>query len=99
MTPTGFALLVVVVLVVGPAATVFFLGAVVRLIAGAVSTVSKTRGLEWPVAERVPSLGILGVLVFVYIGGKRVLLGRKVLATMIDQGVNDMIRNERDDVQ
>lgn len=35
------------------------LGLVVRLIAGAVSMVSKTRGLELPVADRVPSRGIL----------------------------------------
>lgn len=42
------------------------LGLVVRLMAGAVSTVSKTRGLELPVAERVPSRAIatcdIGVL-------------------------------------
>lgn len=65
LTPTGLlpAAVDVVVAAAGVVAVAgFVLGAaVVRLIAGAVSTVWKTRGLELPVAERVPSRGIFGV--------------------------------------
>lgn len=66
VTPVGFAALtlgpglVVVdaVVAVGDFFAGAALGLVVRLMAGAVSTVWKTRGLELPVADRVPSRGI-----------------------------------------
>lgn len=64
VTPVGFAAfalatgLVVVVVAVVAVGDFFALGLVVRLMAGAVSTVWKTRGLELPVADRVPSRGI-----------------------------------------
>lgn len=61
VTPVGFAAFTLgpgLVLAVGD---FFTLDLVVRLIAGAVSTVWKTRGLELPVADRVPSRGILAI--------------------------------------
>lgn len=63
LTPTGLLPAAVDVVVAAGVVAVadFVLGAAaVRLMAGAVSTVWKTRGLELPVAERVPSRGILG---------------------------------------
>lgn len=54
VTPVGFAAVFLVV-----EAALVDLGLVfVRLTAGAVSTTGKTRGLELPVAERVPSRAI-----------------------------------------
>jgi hypothetical protein len=52
VTPAGFAPLT--------AAATFFLGLLLflRVVAGAVSTVGKIRGLEWPVWDRVPSRAI-----------------------------------------
>lgn len=49
VTPTGLE----------PAGFVVVLALGLRVIAGAVSGVSKTRGLELPVAERVPSRAIV----------------------------------------
>jgi hypothetical protein len=54
VTPAGFT-----GLTAGSAAGALALGLVVRLMAGAVSTVWNTRGRALPVAERVPSRGIL----------------------------------------
>jgi len=54
VTPVGFA---AAFLVAGAALVVLGL-VLVRLTAGAVSTTGKTRGLELPVAERVPSRAI-----------------------------------------
>ena len=57
VTPAGFLALrasVTFFLVLG---LVLFL----RVVAGAVSMMGKTRGLEWPVADRVPSRGIAAV--------------------------------------
>ena len=51
VTPVGLAPLTTGVFLV--------LVAFLRVIAGAVSTVGKMRGLELPVAERVPSRGIM----------------------------------------
>lgn len=51
VTPAGLA-----ALVLGAA---LGLVVVLRLVTGAVSTVSKTRGLELPVCERVPSRGMM----------------------------------------
>ena len=56
VTPVGLAPLT--------AGTFFVLALVVflRVMAGAVSTVGKMRGLELPVAERVPSRGIMATV-------------------------------------
>ena len=51
LTPTGLAPLTVGVFLV--------LVVLLRVMVGAVSTVGKMRGLELPVAERVPSRGML----------------------------------------
>lgn len=59
VTPTGLAALVPEVEVaVGEVLVFAFLGLTVRLMAGSVSTVWKTRGFELPVADRVPSRAI-----------------------------------------
>jgi len=58
VTPAG---LVVVVFVVLGLAAVVVVVVLVRLVTGAVSTVSKTRGLELPVCERVPSRTMMTV--------------------------------------
>lgn len=57
VTPVGFT-----GFVVDSTAGFLAFGFVVRLIAGAVSTVAKTRGRELPVADRVPSRGILDAI-------------------------------------
>lgn len=62
--PAGFAALALVTgLVVVVAGVFLVLGLMLRLMVGSVSTGVKTRGLEWPVADRVPSRGILAGLV------------------------------------
>lgn len=66
VTPTGFAPLTLAA--VGSwVVVVVVLGFVARLMAGAVSTVSKTRGLELPVAERVPSRAIVLIVVLIWV--------------------------------
>lgn len=55
VTPVGLEAL-------GAAVVFLVLVAFLRVIVGAVSTVWKTRGLEWPVCERVPSRAIFPVV-------------------------------------
>lgn len=59
VTPVGFAAFTLGAGLVAVVGDFFTLGLVLRLMAGAVSMVWKTRGLELPVADRVPSRGIL----------------------------------------
>lgn len=64
VTPVGFAPLILAVseLVVLVVSDLLVLGLVVRLMAGAVSTAWKMRGLELPVAERVPSRAMIVIV-------------------------------------